>query len=77
MIVHLSQKSSPLFYEMHTLTLTENMRVRAKNNDPTADACAMPYPEYLLKAGEGKLSTTEGSKIDCQCLSMLYIRQRN
>ncbi len=44
------------------------------NNDPTADACARSYPEYLLKVEEGKLPTTDGSNTELQGLSMLYIR---
>ncbi len=41
MVVHLSLNYSPLFPEMHRMTLSENMRVRAMKSDPNADAYAM------------------------------------
>ncbi len=40
------------------------MRVQAIKNNTTADVYARFYPDYLLKVGEGKIPTTEGSNIN-------------
>ncbi len=73
MIVHLSLKSSPLFPEMHTLTSSENMRVRAMKNDPRVDAYGISYPDYLLSIGEGKVPTTEGFRIELpKCVNVFH-----
>ncbi len=61
--MHLSQKSSLLFSEMHKLTLTENTRVRAIKNDARDDSHAIRYTDCLLKVGEENVPTAENSYV--------------
>ncbi len=60
MIDHLGIKSPPWFSEMHRMTFSENLRVRAMDSAPRADAYVIPCLDYRLKVVEGNVLTTEG-----------------
>ena len=48
---------------IQTLNLTQNMRLQALTNDPTADSAARLYPRFLLSLGEGRLPEDESGNI--------------
>ena len=52
-------KFSKLYSCVETVTLSENMRLKALHDDPNADEEALKYPEFLLKVGEGRIPGTE------------------
>ncbi len=56
-IVFLSLKSSPLFAHLQVLKLSENMRLKSMKHDKNADKDVRQYPDYILRVGEGKIST--------------------
>ena len=63
MIVFTCFKSSPLYRYVNSLSLTENMRLRGIQKDKKADKEVLEYPEFFLKAGEGKLERATDSLI--------------
>ena len=62
-IVNASIKRSALFHKFKTLKLAVNMRLLTLRNDPSAEAEALQFPQYLLKQGEGGMQQCWGEKV--------------
>ena len=54
-IVNACMKSSPLYRNIKSVELTENMRLEALRQDPQASREALEFPNFLLKEGDGKV----------------------
>lgn len=46
-IVHAFVKTSPLYWQLRTLRLAENMRLTEWQKDPSADADALSFLDFL------------------------------
>ena len=56
-------QSSTLYECMDFLSLSENMRLQAIQDDQEADPTVLEYPNFLMKVGEEKLKQSMDSFI--------------
>jgi len=63
-VVNACFRTSALYDKCKVLRLTENMRLQALRDDPSADPASLEYPNFLLRVGEGRYEADADLRIE-------------